>query len=81
MINISEKIIQIISNEFNVPENKIEMDSTLQSLELDSIDGIELIMAIDDEFDIDIPEEKYEKVKTLKEMINLVKKYLNKTPS
>ena len=76
MINISDKLIQIISNEFNISEDKIKMDSTLKSLELDSIDGIELIMAIDDEFEIDIPEEEYEGVKTLNELINLIKKFL-----
>ena len=81
MINISDKLIEIISNEFNISEDNIKMDSTLKSLELDSIDGIELIMAIEDEFDIDVEAEEYEKIKTVKELINLVKKYLNKTPS
>lgn len=75
--------IKIISEQLVVPEKKIKRDSFIsESLHADSLDVIEIIMKLEDGFDITIPDEDAEKVKTIGGLFDLLyqlgvdKKYL-----
>jgi acyl carrier protein len=74
MDNITNKLIKILSNRFKIPENKIHLDSTLDSLGLDSFDGVEILMVLEEEFNIEISEKEFEKARTVKDYITLIKK-------
>ncbi|MGB6369954.1 MAG: acyl carrier protein [Atribacterota bacterium] len=70
-----DRIKKIIVDQLGVDESKItENSSFVDDLGADSLDIVELIMAFEEEFDIEIPDEDAEKMKTVGDAI----KYLNK---
>jgi len=70
-----DRIKKIIVDQLGVDESKItENSSFVDDLGADSLDIVELIMAFEEEFDIEIPDEDVEKMKTFGDVI----KYLNK---
>ncbi len=70
-----DRIKKIIVDQLGVDENKItENSSFVDDLGADSLDIVELIMAFEEEFDIEIPDEDAEKMKTVGDAV----KYLNK---
>ena len=72
---ILEKVKNLISEQLDVEENEIELESSFQDdLEADSLDVVELIMAIEDEFDIEIPDEEAEKLMTVKNAVDYIEK-------
>lgn len=70
-----DRIKKIIVDQLGVDEEKItENSSFIDDLGADSLDIVELIMAFEEEFDIEIPDEDAEKMKTVGDSV----KYLNK---
>lgn len=68
-----EKIKAIIAEQLNVNEDMIQIETHLmKDLEADSLDAVEIIMAIEDEFDIEIPDEDAEKFQTVSDLVNYV---------
>ena len=55
-----------------MPKGSVTIDSTTESLGMDSLDAIECIMAIEDEFDLEIPDEEAEKITTVQSAIDYV---------
>ena len=61
-----EKVRDAIVRELSVPESKVTEDASFDGdLSADSLDVVELIMALEDEFDVEIPEEDAEKMRTV----------------
>ena len=72
---ILEKVKKLISEQLDVEESEIELESSFQDdLEADSLDVVELVMAIEDEFDIEIPDEEAEKLETVKDAVDYIEK-------
>lgn len=64
------KIKQIIAEKLGVSEDKITPQSSfIDDLGADSLDQVELIMAFEDEFDVEIPDEDAEKMKSVKDAV------------
>lgn len=73
-----EKLKKVISEVLNVDPEEIAMESTfLDDLGADSLDVFQIIMGIEEEFDIEIPAEKAEKITTVEEAVELIKGALN----
>lgn len=69
---VFDKIKEIIKEQLNV-EDDITMDTHLmRDLEADSLDAVEIIMAIEDEFDIEIPDEDAEKFQLIGDIVKYV---------
>ena len=65
-VSIEEKVIGIVSDQLDVPKEEISRDSSfVDDLKADSLDIVELVMALEDEFDVNIPDEDYDKIKTV----------------
>lgn len=61
-----EQVREVIVRELSVPESQVTENATFDGdLRADSLDIVELIMALEDEFDIEIPEEDAEKIQTV----------------
>lgn len=68
--DLSEKVKELVSEQLGLDESEIKPDlHLLDDLGADSLDIVELIMAIEEEFDIEIPDEDAEQVQTLKDII------------
>ena len=73
-----EELKEVIANVLNVDPEEIRMETTfVDDLGADSLDVFQIIMGIEDEFDIKIPAEKAEKIATVGEAIELIKEALN----
>ncbi|SCG83482.1 Acyl carrier protein ACP [Proteiniborus sp. DW1] len=70
---VFEKIKKLIAEQLDVEESEITLESSFQEdLDADSLDVVELIMAIEDEFDIEISDEEAEKIVTVKDAVNYI---------
>ena len=70
-----EKLRDIIVEVLNVDENEVTMESTfIDDLGADSLDVIQIIMGIEEEFDIEIPNEEAEKIVTVGDAVEQIKK-------
>jgi acyl carrier protein len=78
MENIKVKIHQFIQDKLGVDESAITSHASFYNdLEVDSLDFCELIVDIEKEFDIRIPDDQYEKLNTVGALINYVAKQVN----
>lgn len=70
---IFEKIKAFLSTQLNIDESKITMNSTfVEDLNIDSLDLVELILALEEEFSIVVNEEDAEKLTTIGDVVNYV---------
>ena len=73
-----EKLKQIIVEVLNVDENEITMDTTfIDDLGADSLDVFQIIMGLEEEFDIEIPNEQAEKIVTVADAVEQIKSAVN----
>lgn len=71
---IFSKIKDILVDQLSAEEDEIKMDSNfIDDLNADSLDIVELVMAMESEFDIEIPDEDAEKIKTVEDAVSYVK--------
>ncbi len=74
MADIEQRVIEIIADQLGEPKENITPEkSFVDDLGADSLDVVELIMALEEEFGIEIPEEDAEKIKTVGDAINYIK--------
>ena len=72
---VFDKIKAIIVEQLQVDESAIEMDTNLmKDLSADSLDAVEIIMAIEDEFGVEIPDEEAEGIQTVSDLVAFVEK-------
>ena len=70
---IFDKIKEIIIEQLQVDESEVTMDTNMmKDLSADSLDAVEIIMAIEDEFAIEIPDEVAEKFQTVNDLVKYV---------
>ncbi len=70
---IEQKVIKIVSDQLNVDESEISPDSSfVDDLGADSLDTVELVMAFEEEFGIEIPDEDAEKIQTVQNAIDYI---------
>lgn len=70
-----DKVKEIVVEQLGVDEADVAMDSTfVDDLGADSLDIVELIMAFEEEFNIEIPDEAAEKIKTVKDAVEYIDK-------
>lgn len=75
---IEQKVIQIVSEQMSVDKNEItRQTSFVNDLNADSLDTVELVMELEDEFDMTIPDDQAEKLRTVGEAIDFIKKQLS----
>lgn len=66
-------IKKIISEQLGIDEKNINLNSSLiNDLDADSLDAVEIIMAIEDEYSIEIPDEKIEDLGTLQDLVDFI---------
>ncbi|MEE1187209.1 MAG: acyl carrier protein [Acutalibacteraceae bacterium] len=70
---VFEKLKVILSNQFDVEEDSITMDSSIvDDFNADSLDFIDLIMSIEDEFEIEVPDDDIEGIKTVGDIVKYI---------
>jgi acyl carrier protein len=73
--NVAEKIKQIVSEQLGVDEGEVTATASfVDDLGADSLDTVELVMAFEEAFEIEIPDEDAEKIRTVQDAITYVEK-------
>ncbi len=71
---VFEKIRAILSEQFSVKESSITLDTNIEEdLGADSLDVVDILMSIEDEFEIEVPDEEIENIKTVRELVEYIK--------
>ncbi len=72
---VFEKVRKILSDQLEIDEESITLESDLvEDLKADSLAIVELIMDLEQEFDLDIPDEELPKVGTVKDVVSYIEK-------
>ena len=70
---VLEKVKAILAVQFDVEEDKITADTDLQEdLGADSLDVVDLLMSIEDEFEVEVPDEEIENIKTVGSLVSYI---------
>ncbi len=73
-MSVEEKVIEIISQKLNLSKDQIKPEASfVDDLGADSLDLVELVMAMEEEFGMEVPDEEAEKLRTVKDVIDYVK--------
>ena len=71
---IFEKVKSIVVNQLGIEENNVKMEATfVDDLSADSLDIVELIMGIEEEFDLEIPDSDAERIVTVGDVVEYIK--------
>jgi len=77
MADVEAKVKEIIVDQLNVDEDAVVAEASfIDDLDADSLDIVELVMAFEEEFDLEIPDEEAEKIKTVGDAIEHISKAL-----
>tara|TARA_B100000927_G_scaffold122725_1_gene98965 strand:+ start:508 stop:744 length:237 start_codon:yes stop_codon:yes gene_type:complete len=78
MSNIDERVKSIVVKQLGVKEDEVKNESKfIDDLGADSLDTVELVMALEEEFETEIPDEEAEKITTVQEAVDYINKNLN----
>lgn len=73
-MGINQKVVEIICEQLSVEASEVTAEASFQeSLNADSLDVVELIMGFEEEFDIEIPDEDAEKIRTVGDAVEYIK--------
>ncbi len=76
MNSIEERVKKIVVEQLGVKEEDVNNDASfVDDLGADSLDTVELVMALEEEFDTEIPDEEAEKIRTIQQAIDYIKKH------
>mgnify|MGYP003387671147 FL=1 len=77
MENIEARVKKIVAEQLGVAEADVKTDSSfVEDLGADSLDNVELVMALEEEFECEIPDEEAEKITNVQQAIDYVKAHL-----
>ncbi len=70
---IFEKVCRLVSEQLDIDEDKITMDSSIvDDLGADSLDVVDLLMSLEEEFDLEIPDEEIESIKSIGDLVKYI---------
>lgn len=70
---VFEKIKKILCEQLDVEEDDITMDTNIvEDLGADSLDIVDLIMSVEDEFELEVPDDQVENIKTVGDVVNYI---------
>jgi len=72
-VAIEDKVMDIVSEQLSVPRDEITRESSfVDDLKADSLDVVELVMRFEDTFSVTIPDEDYEKIRTVGDAVDYI---------
>ncbi|MDR5695497.1 MAG: acyl carrier protein [Armatimonadota bacterium] len=77
MASVFERVKSIIVEQLNVDEEEVTPEASfVEDLGADSLDVVELVMALEEEFELEIPDEDAEKIQTVGEAVRYIERHL-----
>lgn len=75
-MDTTQKVIEIIAREQHSDASKITIDSTFAELGIDSLDGVNILFALEEEFKIDIPDSVAQNMKSVRQVVDSLTRVL-----
>lgn len=74
---VFEKVRTILCNQFDVEESAIELSTRInEDLGADSLDAVDMLMSLEDEFDVEIPDEEIENIHTVGDIVSYIEEHI-----
>lgn len=67
-----EKVCDLISERFEISDLKLTAETTIDELGADSIDLVDLVQELESEFDVEVPDDDFENIKTIGDIVELI---------
>ncbi len=75
--DLGAQVIRVIAQTQRIPVDTISLDSTFEQLKIDSLDGINIVFALENEFGINIPDEGVQNLHSVRETVEGVRKLVS----
>ncbi len=75
-MNVEEKVIEIIAREQHLQPGVVKADSTFDELGIDSLDGVNILFALEEEFKIDIPDSVAQRMRSVHQVVDSLTRVL-----
>ncbi len=72
--DLTERILAIIAETQRKDPSQVRIDSSFEELGIDSMDGVNIVFALENEFDINVPDEEVKSIRSVREMVDGVRK-------
>ncbi len=73
---LTQRILKVIADSQKLPPEKVTLDSTFEELGIDSLDGVNILFALENEFNINIPDEGVQGIRGIRQMVEALEKLL-----
>ncbi len=71
---LTQRILKIIAENQKLPPEKVTIDSTFEELGIDSLDGVNILFALENAFNINIPDEGVQSIRSVRQMVDALDK-------
>ncbi|MFZ3213485.1 MAG: phosphopantetheine-binding protein [Terriglobales bacterium] len=71
---LAEKVVSVIATSKRIPREQVSLESTLEDLGMDSLDQLNLLFALESDFNISIPDDEAKAIRTVREMVEGVRR-------
>ena len=78
---LTQRILKVIADSQKLPPEKVTIDSTFEELGIDSLDGVNILFALENEFNISIPDEGVQSLRTMRQMVEALDKLISGGPA
>jgi acyl carrier protein len=75
--NLEARVLQVIAETQKIPRESVSIEKTFQELNIDSLDGINIIFALESEFNVTIPDDGVENMKSVRDAVDGVRQLVN----
>jgi acyl carrier protein len=70
---LAEKVIRVIAHTQRIPPESVSLDSTFEALKIDSLDGINIVFELEKEFNIEIPDDGVQNLRSVRDTVEGVR--------
>lgn len=67
--DITERVLAVIAKSQHISVDNVKPDSSFEELKIDSLDGLQIVFALEDEFDVSIPDEEARKLTSVEQVV------------
>jgi acyl carrier protein len=71
---LAEKVIRVIAHTQRIPPESVSLDSTFEALKIDSLDGINIVFELEKEFNIEIPDDGVQNLRSVRDTVGGVRR-------
>lgn len=73
---VFEKVREILCNQFDVEEDEVTLTTRIgEDLGADSLDAVDMLISLEDEFDVEIPDEEIENIRTVGDLVSYIEEH------